>query len=172
MDIRNLSDDIVKRARRVKLLLVDCDGVLTDGKLYYSAQGESTKVFHVRDGQGLAMWHQAGFESGIISGRRSEIVNVRATELGMRYTKTGSHDKTKDLKDILRIADVRLEEVAFVGDDIPDICVLEKVGFPVTTADCVLEVTPFVIYKTSVAGGWGAVREVIDLLLSCKKEVD
>lgn len=165
-----MSDDLIQRAKRVKLLLMDCDGVLTDGKLYFSAQGECMKGFHVRDGQGIVMWHQAGFESGIISGRKSEIINIRATELGMHHIKIGSHDKTDDLKDILQIAGVQLEEVAFIGDDIPDICVLEKVGFPITTADCASEVVSFTAYRTLTLGGLGVIREVVELLLACKKQ--
>ena len=77
-----------RRAKRVKLLLMDCDGVLTDGKLYYSERGEELKVFHVRDGQGLVSWHQAGFRSGIITGRKSKILEVRANELGIDLFKT------------------------------------------------------------------------------------
>lgn len=164
-----MEQHIIKRARKVKLLLMDCDGVLTDGRLYFSESGESLKVFHVRDGQGLAMWHQAGFQSGIISGRKSDIVKTRAAELGIKYIKIGSHDKSKDLKFILRVAGVGLEEVAFIGDDVPDICVMEKVGFPITTADCVAEIIPFAIYRTTVAGGFGVVREVTNLLLNSKK---
>ncbi|MCY7377523.1 MAG: hypothetical protein LH472_16315 [Pyrinomonadaceae bacterium] len=165
-----MTAEIIERAKKVKLLLMDCDGVLTDGKLYFSEQGESLKVFHVRDGQGLVMWHQAGFQSGIISGRNSEIVKTRATELGMHYIRIGSLNKTKDFEDILQIAKVSPEEVAFVGDDIPDICVMEKVGFPITVADGVLEVIPFSIYKTLNKGGLGAVREAVNLLLDCKEQ--
>lgn len=148
---------------------MDCDGVLTDGKLYFNEQGESMKVFHVRDGQGLAMWHQAGFESGIISGRKSEIIKVRASELGISHIKLGSHDKVEDLNDILRTTRVKLEEIAYIGDDIPDICVMKKVGFPVMPTDGSYEVVSFVKYKCTNSGGIGAVREVIDLILECKK---
>lgn len=165
-----MPDDIIRRAKKVKLLLMDCDGVLTDGRLYFSEQGESLKVFHVRDGQGLVMWHQAGFQSGIISGRKSEIVRTRATELGMHYVRIGSQNKTKDLEDILQITKVVPEEVAFIGDDIPDICVMEKVGFPITVADGALELSSFTIYKTLNKGGLGAVREVVNLLLNCKEK--
>lgn len=165
-----ISDEILARARKVKLLLMDCDGVLTDGRLYYSEKGEEIKVFNVRDGQGIVLWHQAGFESGIISGRSSKILYRRASELGMQYVKDGSLDKAKDLKDILQLAGVALGEVAFIGDDLPDITLLKKVGFPVAVADAEKEVLPYVIYRTKSKGGHGAVREVINAILHAQNK--
>jgi 3-deoxy-D-manno-octulosonate 8-phosphate phosphatase (KDO 8-P phosphatase) len=169
MNIQNLSGDLISRARRVKLLLMDCDGVLTDGRLYFTEKGEELKVFHVRDGQGLALWHKAGFPSGIITGRDAKkILEARAAELGIHYLRTRSEDKTKDFEDILRDAQVSAEEVAYIGDDLGDICLMEKVGFPVAVADAAAEVFPYIIYRTEKTGGMGAVREVTDLLLSAK----
>ncbi len=147
---------------------MDCDGVLTDGRLYYSESGEQMKVFHVRDGQGLVSWHQAGFCSGIISGRSLDIVKNRATELGIHYIKACSLDKAKDFEDILQDAKVNADETAFIGDDIGDICLLKKVGFPVAVADAVSDLIPHVIYRTEINGGSGAVREITDLLLGAK----
>lgn len=172
MNEQELDDEILRKAAKVKLLLMDCDGVLTDGRLYFTEKGEEMKVFHVRDGQGIVMWHQAGFDSGIISGRKSKILHTRATELGMRYIKDGSQDKAKDFEDILQFAKVNSEEVAFIGDDIADICLMEKVGFAVAVADAVQEVFPYVIYTTKFKGGFAAVREVINLLLRAKKTFD
>jgi len=169
MGKQNVNDDIRERAKKIKLLLMDCDGVLTDGKLYFSEEGEWLKVFHVRDGQGLVMWHQAGFRSGIISGRDSKkILEKRATELGIHYVKTCSLDKAKDFADILRDAKVASDEVAYIGDDIGDICLLEKVGLPIAVADAVSKIESYIIYKTKAKGGFGAVREVTDLLLDAK----
>src|SRR5215207_4924325 len=103
MNNEKLSEEIIDRARKIKLLLMDCDGVLTDGRLYFSENGEALKVFHVRDGQGLALWHKAGFQSGIITGRDAEkIIRNRATELGIHYIKTRSQDKAKDFEVILQ----------------------------------------------------------------------
>jgi 3-deoxy-D-manno-octulosonate 8-phosphate phosphatase (KDO 8-P phosphatase) len=169
MDTKNLPNDIIERAKKVKLLLMDCDGVLTDGKLYLSEQGEHLKVFHVRDGQGLVMWHRAGFKSGIISGRNSQIVKIRATELGMQYINIGSFDKAKDFEAILNLAQVTADEVAFIGDDIPDICVLEKVGLSVMVADGAAEISSYARYRTKLNGGQGAVREITNLLLESKR---
>jgi 3-deoxy-D-manno-octulosonate 8-phosphate phosphatase (KDO 8-P phosphatase) len=170
MNIDKLTDDLLIRARKIKLLLMDCDGVLTDGRLYFTENGEEMKVFHVRDGQGLASWHKAGFRSGIITGRDAErIIEKRATELGIRHIKARSQNKAKDFEDILQFEKIDAEEVAYIGDDIGDICLLEKVGLPIAVADAVSEVFPYIIYKTEKPGGYGAVREVTDLLLSAKK---
>jgi 3-deoxy-D-manno-octulosonate 8-phosphate phosphatase (KDO 8-P phosphatase) len=170
MDKSILTEEIIARAQKIKLLLMDCDGVLTDGRLYFSEQGEIMKVFHVRDGQGLALWHKAGFHSGIISGRDAEkILEKRATEIGIAYVKACSLNKAKDFEDILQSANVTPGEVAYIGDDVGDICLMEKVGLPIAVADAATEVFPYVIYKTEKPGGFGAVREITDLLLKAKK---
>ena len=170
IDILNLTGDILISAKKIKLLLMDCDGVLTDGRLYYSKDGEQMKVFNVRDGQGIVSWHKAGYQSGIISGRDAKkILEARATELGMHYIRACSHDKAKDFLDILQDANVAPDEVAYIGDDIGDISLLEKVGLPIAVADAALEVVPYAAYLTKANGGFGAVREVADLLLTAKK---
>ncbi len=170
MNEQNLSDDFIKRAKKIKLLLMDCDGVLTDGKLYFTERGEELKVFHVRDGQGLSMWHKAGFRSGIISGRNAKIIlEKRATELGIYYIKTCSLDKAKDFTDILQDSKVTSDEVAYIGDDVGDICLLKNVGLPIAVADAVSALLPYVVHKTTAKGGRGAVREVTDLLLRAKE---
>ncbi len=172
MGKQNLTQDIISRAKKIKLLLMDCDGVLTDGRLYFTESGEAMKVFHVRDGQGLVSWHNAGFRSGIISGRNSKkILESRATELGMHYIKACSFDKAKDFADILQDAKLSAEQVAYVGDDLGDICLFKKVGFPIAVADAVLELLPYAVYKTKTKGGYGAVREIIDLLLKAKQNI-
>jgi 3-deoxy-D-manno-octulosonate 8-phosphate phosphatase (KDO 8-P phosphatase) len=171
MNKQKLSDDVLERARKIKLLLMDCDGVLTDGRLYFTENGEAMKVFHVRDGQGLALWHKAGFRSGIITGRDAEnIIEKRATELGIQYIKARSQDKAKDLEDILQSEKVNEDEVAFIGDDVGDIVLLKKVGLAVAVADAVSDVLPHIHYKTKANGGLGAVRELIDLLLEVKEK--
>lgn len=157
-----------ERAGKIKLLLMDCDGVLTDGRLYFTEKGEELKVFHVRDGQGLVMWHAAGFRSGIVSGRNSKIVERRAAELGIEYVKIGSKNKEKNCLEILASASVGWEETAYIGDDLPDIVLLEKVGFAVAVADAVSEVFTYAHFVTNAKGGFGAVREVTDLLLKAK----
>ena len=161
--------NINERAKRIKLLLMDCDGVLTDGRLYFSERGEELKVFHVRDGQGLVMWHQAGFRSGIITGRDAgQIINKRAAELGIHYVKVRSVDKVKDFEEILADANVAPDEVAFIGDDVGDIELLKKIGFPIAVADAVSEVKETAMFVTKNNGGYGAVREITDLLIRAK----
>jgi 3-deoxy-D-manno-octulosonate 8-phosphate phosphatase (KDO 8-P phosphatase) len=165
-----MQNEVIERAKKVKLLLMDCDGVLTDGRLYYTDNGECMKVFNVRDGQGIVSWHKAGFRSGIISGRNAKkILEVRATELGMHYIKACSLDKAKDFLDILQDARVDSEEVAYIGDDIGDTCLMGEVGLPIAVADAVSELLPRVVYITKAKGGFGAVREVTDLLIQAKE---
>src|SRR5436190_16882225 len=105
--------DIEKRASRVKLLVMDCDGVLTDGRLYFGTTGEELKVFFVRDGQGLAFWHKAGYRSAIISGRSSDIVESRAKELGIEFVIQGRVDKTVAFEELLRMTGATADEVAY-----------------------------------------------------------
>lgn len=148
---------------------MDCDGVLTDGKLYFGPNGEVMKSFHVRDGQGIVDWHRAGLVSGIISGRRSEgIVEARAKELGIRFVVTGSNNKVADLDHILDETGIPAEETAFIGDDLGDIGLMKLVGLPVAVADAVEDVKVAASYVTKAKGGEAAVREVIDLLLAAR----
>jgi len=158
-----------ERAMKIELLLMDCDGVLTDGRLYFSPAGEAMKVFHVRDGQGIVQWHKAGFLSGIITGRDSEnILKIRADELGMRFLRVRSEDKIKDLGSILGEIGLSADQTAYIGDDLGDLTLLRSVGLPIAVADAVPEVIAAAAYVTKANGGYGAVREVIDLLLNAK----
>lgn len=159
---------LIERAKKIKLLLLDCDGVLTDGKLYFTENGESTKVFHVRDGQGIVNWHKAGFISGIISGRSSLVVERRANELGIKFVRQGSQNKLLDFEEILEETGFSPQETAYIGDDLPDIPLLRLVGFSATVSDAASEVLSEVHYKTEKTGGNGAVRELCDILLNCK----
>lgn len=147
---------------------MDCDGVLTDGRLYFTESGETMKVFHVRDGQGIVSWHRTGFRSGIISGRNSPIVEIRAKELGIEFVRQGAADKIGVFEEILALANVSAEETAFVGDDVPDVFLFERVGLAIAVADSVSEAKAAAHFITSTKGGRGAVREVTDLLLVSK----
>lgn len=166
-----IDNPLKEHGSKIRLLLMDCDGVMTDGRLYFSPNGEAMKVFHVRDGQGIVSWHEAGFRSGIITGRDAEdILQARAQELGMDYLSVRSTDKVRDLESILIEAGVSEEETAFVGDDLGDLPLLRRVGLPVAVADAVPEVIAAAAYVTRANGGHGAVREVIDLLLAARAE--
>lgn len=161
--------DLNERFKKIKLLLLDVDGVLTDGRLYYGPNGEEIKAFFVRDGYGLKLWHEAGFRSGIISGRDSDIVSFRAAELDMSFVYQGNDDKIAALEDLVAEAGISADEIAFVGDDTLDIPVFERVGLAVAVADAHPDVRSATHYVTKTAGGQGAIREVIDLLLTAKR---
>lgn len=161
--------DLTERLERITLLLMDCDGVLTDGRLYFSAGGEELKVFDVKDGQGLVMWHQAGFRSGIISGRNSSIVDVRARQLGIEFVHQGSSEKLAAFEKIITDVGVSPDEVAFIGDDLPDAHLMPRVGLAVAVADAHISAKSAAHLVTANPGGRGAVRELIDLILKAKK---
>jgi 3-deoxy-D-manno-octulosonate 8-phosphate phosphatase (KDO 8-P phosphatase) len=155
----------------IKLLLMDCDGVLTDGRLYFSAAGEAMKVFDVRDGQGIVSWHRAGFKSGIISGRGAgEIVQKRADELGIEFVRVGSSNKVEHCGEVISLLGIGMENVAYIGDDIGDVELMKHVGFPIAVADAVLQTKAMARYITEAKGGRGAVREVIDMLLASERK--
>jgi 3-deoxy-D-manno-octulosonate 8-phosphate phosphatase (KDO 8-P phosphatase) len=165
---QNLSTDVSARAQKIKLLLMDCDGVLTDGRLYYDENGEALKVFHVRDGQGLVMWHKAGHHSGIISGRSLNLVVRRAQELGIEFIHQKCENKIVNFEMILKEAEISAAETAFIGDDIADIDLMYRVGFAAAVGDAVEEAKSSAHYVTVNKGGRGAVREVTDLLLKAQ----
>jgi len=157
-----------ERCQTIELLLVDVDGVLSDGGINYDATGTEIKNFHVRDGSGIKLWQRAGKRVGIISGRTSPCSTVRAAELGMKPVVQGSADKLADLDAIVKDLGLSREQVCFVGDDIPDLPVLRNCGLAAAVADACPEVVADVHYVTRQPGGRGAVREVIELILKCQ----
>ena len=159
---------VLERARRVRLLVLDVDGVLTDGRLFISAAGEELKVFHVRDGSGLVAVQRAGIHVAIISGRNSPAVVRRAAELGIRHVSQGVGDKAVELDRLLQELGVGADEVACVGDDAPDLPMLRMAGLAVAVADAHPALESEVHWVTPSAGGRGAVRDVCDLLLSAR----
>ena len=165
-----ITEEIRSKIRNIKLLLMDCDGVLTDGRLYYSNNGEELKAFHVHDGQGIVNWHKAGYVSGIITGRGSEILSKRASELGIRYLHQNSANKIKDFEKIIEKENISASEVAYIGDDISDLELLKIVGVSVGVKNCVEEVKRNVLVRTNKHGGFGAVRELVDLILDNKSK--
>lgn len=154
-----------ERLRKIRLLLLDVDGVLTDGRIFYDNHGVETKAFDVRDGHGLKLLQRAGLEVGIITGRSSEVVSVRAKELGIDIVYQGVKDKLIPFREILAARSLAAEEVAYVGDDVVDLPVLRRVGFAATVADASEDVRPLVHYVARSCGGRGAVREICELIL-------
>lgn len=151
--------------KKIKLLLLDVDGILTDGRITYSSDGTETKSFDVKDGHGLKMLQRAGIDVGIITGRESSVVERRAQELGINILYQGAKDKLIPFREILEKFSISEDEIAYVGDDIVDLPILLRVGFSATVADALPEVVARVDYVTERAGGQSAVREICDLIL-------
>jgi 3-deoxy-D-manno-octulosonate 8-phosphate phosphatase (KDO 8-P phosphatase) len=157
---------------KIKLLLLDVDGVMTDGRIIYDNQGNELKAFDVKDGHGLKMLQRAGIKVGIITGRQSEVVTRRAAELGIDILVQKALNKLEPYQGILAAEGLTDEQVAYVGDDVIDLPILRRVGFSATVADAVPEVLPLVDHVTTRSGGRGAVREICDLLLKASGQWD
>ena len=145
--------DLTERRERIKFLLLDVDGVLTNGDLYYGTDGEMFKQFYVRDGYGLKLWHEAGFRSGIISGRKSSIVEYRAKETGIEFVKQGDDNKLAHFEEICREAGVEKDDIAFIADDTLDLVLFDKVGLAVAVADAHEDVRWAANYITKETAG-------------------
>lgn len=154
-----------ERLQKIKMLLLDVDGVLTDGRIVYGSDGTETKAFDVKDGHGLKMIQRAGIEVGIITGRKSSVVERRACELGISILYQGVKDKLVPFREILETCSIGEDEIAYVGDDIVDLPILLRVGFAATVADALPEVRERVHYVADRQGGKAAVREICDLIL-------
>jgi 3-deoxy-D-manno-octulosonate 8-phosphate phosphatase (KDO 8-P phosphatase) len=154
-----------ERLQKIRLLLLDVDGVLTDGGIVYDDRGVQTKIFDVKDGHGLKLLQRAGLRVGIITGRQSEVVNIRARELGIEVVHQGAREKLVPYREVLAGLGLTDAEVAYVGDDLPDLPVMQRVGWSAAPADAVEEVRAQADYVTVCGGGRGAVREVCELLL-------
>lgn len=159
---------MIDRLKKIRLLLLDVDGVMTDGRIIFDSNGVESKFFNVKDGHGIKMLQRAGIEVGIISGRESKVVANRAAELGIERVFQKSLDKLSPYLSILADSGLTDDEVAFIGDDLIDIPVLRRVGFAAAPADATAEVIPYVHLVTKNCGGWGAVREISDLLLKAQ----
>lgn len=154
---------------RVRMLVLDVDGVLTDGRLYYGARGEVLKTFNVKDGHGIKQVAEAGIVVAIISGRRSAAVTRRARELGIRHVTQGASDKLAALNKLARARSIPLEHCACVGDDTPDAPILRVAGLAIAVADAHADALAAADLVTTRAGGQGAVREVCDWLLEARR---
>jgi 3-deoxy-D-manno-octulosonate 8-phosphate phosphatase (KDO 8-P phosphatase) len=163
-----ISFSVRKKAENIKLLLLDVDGVLTDGKIIIDDRGFETKHFHVRDGQGINLLMRAGIDVGFITGRSSKVVAHRAKELGVRIVQQGVQDKLGAYMRIKSKARLNDQQVAYVGDDIIDLPIMDEVGLAVAVADCWPGLLDFADFVTAAKGGAGAVREVAELLLQAQ----
>lgn len=160
-----MSIKLDQRCNTIRLILSDVDGVLTDGGVVLDNRGIETKTFHIRDGSGVKLWQRAGYRFGVITGRNSHIVQLRMAELDVTIVRQGVEDKLTVVKQIIEELGLQPENVCYVGDDLPDLPVLRSVGLAISVADAAEEVRRESHYVTSVGGGRGAVREVIEVIL-------
>lgn len=161
--------DLIKKAGKVKMLVLDVDGILSNGQIIYDANGVETKAFSVQDGVGVKALARYGILTAIITGRRSPMVDKRAKEIGIDYVVQGRDDKVVALKELMtmvdKAADITTADCAYMGDDLPDIKAMQTVGFAATVPNAHSEVINRSDMVTTRAGGYGAVREICDLIL-------
>jgi 3-deoxy-D-manno-octulosonate 8-phosphate phosphatase (KDO 8-P phosphatase) len=156
---------LAERCRAIELLVMDVDGVLTDGAIVYTDRGEEVKAFHVRDGSGIKMWLGQGKRAALLSGRRSAIVMRRAAELGIDTVIQGVDDKLPAFEKLLGDQGLTARQVAYVGDDLPDLPLLRRAGLAAAPADACSEARAAAHCVARATGGRGAVREIIEMML-------
>jgi 3-deoxy-D-manno-octulosonate 8-phosphate phosphatase (KDO 8-P phosphatase) len=163
--------DIAARAADIRLLVLDVDGVLTDGRLYFTERGEEMKCFHVLDGAGIVALLRAGIQVAVISGRDSPAVTKRMTELGVAYVRQGIADKSAAIRELLDSLNLGPQALACMGDDAPDLPMLQIARLAVTVPDAHASAKASAHLVTQARGGRGAVREVCDLILAARRGV-
>jgi len=170
------SDEIISKAKKIKLLLLDVDGVMTNNQLHYSDDGYEMKSFYTRDGHGMVMLQKSNVDIGIITGRKSPLVTKRMTDLKVKHVYQGVPDKLPTFLKLIEELDISLDEIAYIGDDILDLPILTRVGLAATPADGDAEVKSRVDYVSEFEGGRGCVREMCELLMkaqgSWQKQID
>ena len=170
--LANLTDDILSRAARIRLAVFDVDGTLTDGRLWYGEDGRETKVFHVHDGLGLKRLQVNGVQVALITARISHPVALRAEELDIAHVYQGQGDKRACLRELLDALHLTAEQVAFIGDDLPDLPPMHIAGLAVAVANAHPWVAAAAHWQTTLGGGMGAAREVCDLILHAQGKSD
>lgn len=170
------SDKIIAKAQKIKLLLLDVDGVMTNNLLHYTDDGSEIKSFYTRDGHGMVMLQKSNVDIGIITGRKSPLVTKRMADLKVKHVYQGVPDKLPTFLKLVEELNISLDEIAYIGDDILDLPILMRVGLAVTPADGEEEVKSRVDYVSEFAGGRGCVREMCELLMkaqgSWQKQMD
>lgn len=157
-----------QRCEQIELMVADVDGVLTDGSVIFDNQGIETKRFHIRDGMGIRLWQKAGCRFGVMTHRSSQVVKVRAAELGVGIVRQGAQDKLATLEEILAELELDMEQACFIGDDLPDVRAIRAAGLGVAVADACDEARQAADYVTQAQGGAGAVRETIEMILKAQ----
>ena len=172
MYLADISQDVLARAAKIRLVVFDVDGTLTDGRLWYAEDGHETKVFHVHDGLGLKRLMANGVQVAIISARISHPVALRAEELDIAHVYQGQGDKRACLEQLLEALNLAPEQAAFVGDDLPDLPAMRVVGLAVAVANAHPWVVEQSHWQTRLGGGLGAAREVCDAVLHAQGKAD
>ncbi|MBK5071488.1 3-deoxy-manno-octulosonate-8-phosphatase KdsC [Budviciaceae bacterium CWB-B4] len=167
-----VSKEVFQRAAQIRLLICDVDGVMSDGLIYMGNQGEELKAFNVRDGYGIRCLITSGIDVAIITGRSAKLVENRAKTLGITHLYQGQSDKLVAFEKILKDVSLKPEQVAYIGDDLIDWPVMQKVGLAVAVADAHPLLLPKAHYVTQIAGGRGAVRELCDLILQAQDKLE
>ncbi len=167
-----LKEGAVEKIRKIKLLMLDVDGVLTDGGIFYNDMGGEAKRFDVKDGHGIKIAIRAGIDVALVSARESRAVQYRAKDLGIELVYLGITDKVRTLEEIMEKKSLKPDEIAYVGDDLVDLRVIKRVGFSACVRDASAEVLDRVDYVTTRPGGKGAVREVVEVLLKSQDKWD
>jgi 3-deoxy-D-manno-octulosonate 8-phosphate phosphatase (KDO 8-P phosphatase) len=157
-----------QRCQDVELVLADVDGVLTGGQIIFNNQGIETKPFHIRDGLGIKLWQRAGYRFGLITGRSSHIVKIRAAELGVEIVRQAAEDKWPVAQEILQQLGLEPRQACFIGDDLPDLPVMRACGLGIAVADACEEVRQAAHLVTRLRGGEGAVREALEAILKAQ----
>jgi 3-deoxy-D-manno-octulosonate 8-phosphate phosphatase (KDO 8-P phosphatase) len=161
-----------ERASRIRLVVLDVDGVLTDNRLFYGDNGVEYKSFYTRDGHGMVLLRQAGIDLGIITGRQSELVTRRMNDLKVKYVYQGVPDKLPSFEHLMAECGLQPEEIAYMGDDILDLPLLRRVGLAAMPADGEASIRPYVHFTSHHPGGRGAVRELCELILKAQGKWD
>lgn len=161
--------DVQQKCQPIQLILSDVDGVLTDGGVEFNNQGIESKRFHVRDGMGIRFWQKAGFHFGLITSRSSQIVKVRATELGINLVRQGVAEKLATVNEIARSMELEMHQICYIGDDFPDLPCIRAVGLGATVPQASSEILAEADYVTQLPGGSGAVRDLIETILKAQR---
>ncbi|PCJ25006.1 MAG: 3-deoxy-manno-octulosonate-8-phosphatase KdsC [SAR86 cluster bacterium] len=172
MKFNSSSESIINAAQQIKLLLLDVDGILTDGRLYFSSTGEEIKAFHSLDGHGIKMLMSSGISVGIITGRKSELVEKRCADLGIDLLYQGREDKLNALNEICERTQIAPQHICYAGDDLPDLPVLKAVGLGFSVPGGHPSIKAAVHAVTETRGGEGAVREITDFLLHAQGKLE
>ena len=165
----NFSETILAKLAGIKMLAMDVDGILTNGLLYYSEQGEHLKTFSIKDGLGIKLLQNNGIETAIITGRSSRMVELRASELAINYVIQGREDKLIALRDLSSQSGLSMEQIAYIGDDLPDLSAIISCGFGATVSDAHSAVKEHADWVSSRNGGDAAVRELADIILHAQE---